>query len=173
MILYFGFMVLNAFTQKWNITTSFKSRFSGFVGKEKIEEQPVMVMYPLTYMNLSGKAVRETMKYNNISPEKILVIHDEIDLPYGTIRLKKNGGTGGHKGIESIVSCIQTKDFNRLRLGIGPKTTEELSDFVLASFSKQEKTSLPLIIDNAVLAIEIFINESIDKAMQNFNKSFI
>lgn len=168
----FGFMVLNALAQKWQINYSFKKRFSAFLGNGIIKDQPVMLLFPLTYMNLSGRAVKEAVKYNNIMLGKILIIHDEIDLKYGTIRLRLNGGTGGHKGLESIVSCMASKEFSRLRLGIGTKTTEdeELSDFVLSEFSLQEKNSLSLIMDNAILAIETFINEGIDKAMQNYNK---
>ena len=169
----FGFMVLEQLASKWNIKLSNKSRYSGFLGQGKICDKPVNLLLPMTYMNLSGRSVKATMSYNNIPLEKLIVAYDDIDLNFGQIRLRSNGGTGGHKGMESIASSLMSKEFNRVRLGIGPKMFPELSDYVLAEFTKDERESLPNIIDNAVLAIESLMSYNIDKAMQDFNKSFI
>ena len=127
------------------------------------------VALPQTYMNESGKCVQALMSYYKWKPYECLVVVDELDLPFGKLRLKQDGSAGTHNGLKSIVSSIGTQ-FIRLRIGIGPKPPLwDSADFVLSKFSKEEETRLPDILERSSACIHTLLTDSLDKAMNQFN----
>ncbi|MDD6271455.1 MAG: aminoacyl-tRNA hydrolase, partial [Ruminococcus sp.] len=124
-----------------------------------------------TYMNLSGEAVREAVNFYKIPPENVIVIFDDISLDVGKLRIKRKGSDGGHNGIKSIVSCISSNNFPRIKLGVGKKPHPEydLAAWVLSEFKKDEAKLLKEAIDNACDALLLMLDEKIDEAMNKFN----
>jgi PTH1 family peptidyl-tRNA hydrolase len=118
-------------------------------------------------MNLSGQAVRACMHYYQIDPSSILIAHDDIDLPVGTIRLKYDGGDGGHNGLKDIIHHLHTKQFYRLRIGVGrPKNSQEVIDYVLSKPSKAEKQEITTALEQAQGVLPLLVNGELQKAMQ-------
>jgi PTH1 family peptidyl-tRNA hydrolase len=126
-------------------------KHKALVSKISIEGVETHIVKPLTFMNLSGQAVLGYSKYYKITPDNIIVIHDEADLPFGDIRLKLGGGTAGHNGLKSIIDSLGTEDFERLRFGIGRPSNPNigLDDFVLSKWTEQESSLLETLIQNA------------------------
>ena len=129
----------------------------------------VVLARPLTFMNLSGEAVRPLLRWYRIALPDLLVIYDDLDLPLGKIRLRQQGGAGGHKGMRSIIEALGTEDFPRLRVGIGRPVHGEPPDHVLSDFAPDEAIVMDLALDQAVAAVEIFIAADIGAAMNRFN----
>lgn len=159
-----GFMLMEKMAEK------FKLYFSPGKGDYlETEKNDVFLIKPLTFMNNSGIALLQFLqKHPDIGFENILVAYDDMDLPFGFIRIKKNGSSGGHKGIESIIYHLQTKDFCRLRIGIG-KSNDGV-EWVLSDFSEDEMKKLPEIFDRSVEAIITWIEYGTEQAMNRFNK---
>lgn len=128
-----------------------------------------MVIKPTTFMNLSGEAVKAVCHYYKISYKNILVVHDEIDLEFGKIRLSFDGSSAGHNGIESVIKSGATPDFNRLRIGIARSKVKKTENFVLSDFTKIEKTEISKAIILAVEAINSFLADGITATMNRFN----
>lgn len=163
-----GWLVLDALAEKkqlkWTRHQSGHSLTTDFsLGKEKI-----ILAKPLTYMNNSGQAVSSLQKFFKISTNDLLVIYDDIDLPFGKIRISNNRSAGGHNGVESIINQIKSKDFKRIRLGIGPQTGPA-EDFVLKKFNSSEKIKLSEIIDTSHLILETILEKSFDWAANKYN----
>jgi PTH1 family peptidyl-tRNA hydrolase len=142
----------------------------------QIADTEVILARPQTYVNLSGEAVRLLVHRLNICPEDILVIHDDLDLPVGKLRIRQRGGSGGHKGVESIIQCLASDEFPRIRIGIGhPSETEgmlsqeEVVAYVLGSFSPGEKRIITEAIDRAAEAAYCILSEGIVAAMARYN----
>jgi len=147
----------------------FKSSRGGLFEKNGILFK---VLYPSTYMNLSGNAVQSIyakLREGNINSD-ILIVHDEIDIPIGRFKFKKTGGSGGHNGIKSIISSLGTKDFNRLRIGIGSEDSERDPDFVLGKFYNSEKKLIESLLDELFRGIDCFLKNGIDIAMNEYNQ---
>ncbi len=163
-----GFMVIESLSSKLNISLKNKSKNFTF-GKGCIDEHNLILIKPITFMNRSGIAVGDACrKFSRL--ENMIVIHDDIDLDVGKIRIKKNGSGGGHKGIESIIELTGTKDFLRLKIGIGRSTRIPPEDYVLRPFTKKEQPVIQNSIENAVDAIEMIINRGISCAQNEFHK---
>lgn len=149
----------------------FSKKVKGLVAKGKIGEKNVILLKPLTYMNNSGISVRAAKKLFGIKPEHIVVAHDEMDIVFGSQRIRKNGSSAGHNGIKSIISELETPDFTRIRLGIGkPMPGTDIADYVLSEFSEEE---LEIISENREKWAEIaktLVLESPEAAMNAFNK---
>jgi PTH1 family peptidyl-tRNA hydrolase len=154
---------------------AFRSKFSGKISTGEIDGQKIIVLKPETYMNLSGNSVLKTMAFYKIKPDNIVVIHDDIDIPFGKIKTKKGGGAGGHNGLKSIDSQIG-KEYHRIRIGVGrPKENQDVANYVLKDFSKAEfeelEKTIPKIADN----IKFFIKRGgaffINKLHQNKKKN--
>lgn len=142
------------------------SKFYGYVGKATLHGEPVWLLKPDTFMNRSGQSVSALAKYYKISVENILVVHDELDFEPGDVRLKKGGGHAGHNGLRDIISAMGSKEFLRLRVGIGhPGKSKDVSDFVLARPSATDKTQIGYAIDDAARVMPELINGDIEKAM--------
>jgi len=120
-------------------------------------------------MNLSGKAVGAFARKFSLSPDAVLVAYDDCELPLGSLRIKPSGGSGGHKGIASVIETLGGKDFPRLRLGIGRPEFGDLTSHVLGAFRPREREALNEMLERALSAIDVFIGEGIDSAMNSFN----
>jgi peptidyl-tRNA hydrolase, PTH1 family len=131
---------------------------------------PVVLAKPITFMNVSGSAVAGLRGYYKIQPDHIVVIHDELDLPFGSIRLKLGGGDNGHNGLRSITTALGTKDYFRVRIGIGrPPGRMDPADYVLRDFSAAERADLPEILGRAAEATETLLTAGLDAAQREFH----
>jgi len=163
-----GFMIIDRLAQQHNLN------FARQKGKAKIAQgniggRRVTLAKPLTYMNLSGESVSKLARFFKIPPERLLVIRDDLDLPLAHLRLRPGGGSGGHKGMKSIIEQLGTQSFPRLRIGIGRPLHGDPVDFVLQDFSAEEWIDIDRSIDRAVEAIEHWLAHGIDAAMNLFN----
>ena len=139
--------------------------------RAKIVKTPEFVLAkPITYMNLSGDSVLELKKYFKVSNEDILIVVDDIDLPKGAIRYREKGSAGTHNGMRSIVKCLGSGDFPRVRVGVSkPMKGQDLADFVLSRFRKEEQADLEIGLEKAYKAVEAMIKENVDIAMNKYN----
>jgi len=168
-----GFMAVNALAECAGIPIR-RVEQRALVGKGDIAGYPVILAKPQTYMNESGAAVAPLMHFYKVPAERLLVVHDDLDLPFGVLRLRPSGGTGGHRGMESIADRLGTRDFARLRVGIGrPPGRMDPRDYVLHDFDLDEQEQLPEVLGTAVDAIRSFIREGIEEAMNAFNGQVI
>jgi PTH1 family peptidyl-tRNA hydrolase len=164
-----GFMVVDelfsqAAGQNW------QEKFSAEFSRIRIGTVPAILLKPLTYMNLSGRSVARAANYHRLSIENVVVVHDDLDLEFGTVRVKVGGGTGGHNGIESCKVEMGSADFVRVRLGIGRPVHGNATNFVLESFSEYEKSVLVDFIERGASAVETVILHSSTRAMNDFNQ---
>lgn len=163
-----GFMVLDAWAQASNI--SFSSERYGAVAQLRLNGNSVTLLKPSTYMNLSGKAVRYWLDRLKVPVSNLLVISDDLNLPYGMIRMRKNGSSGGHNGLENINQLIGTTEYARLRMGIGHDFGRGGQvDFVLGELDDMEKKELPELLGRSIEAVKAFITIGPDRAMSLFN----
>ena len=128
-----------------------------------------LFLKPLTYMNLSGKAVSKILRYYNLEADQLIVLHDELDLPLGRMRLKFGGGWAGHNGVGSIVEQLGTRDFYRLRLGIGRPAHVDISSYVLHPFSSEERMLVQDIVPAAIDGLSLFAEKGFELARQQLN----
>jgi PTH1 family peptidyl-tRNA hydrolase len=164
-----GFLTLQALARRHQLSIE-KRKFDSQYGLGEISGEKVILLTPLTYMNLSGQAVGSFLRYFQISPENMMVIYDELDLPWGRMRITDKGGAAGHKGLLSILGQIQTRKLIRIRLGIGrPPERMPAESYVLEPFSAEERKDLPRLIDRACSAIEVILEQGITTAMNRFN----
>jgi PTH1 family peptidyl-tRNA hydrolase len=163
-----GFMVIDRFSRVSEIKLHNGKHLSLF-GTGEIGSERVLLVKPLTYVNRSGRAIRSFMHYYSFDPQDLLVIYDDMDLNLGKIRIRSEGSAGGHKGVESIILAIGSRDFSRIRIGIGKGDTGPDTDFVLGKFSKDEEPVIERAIERSVAAIEIIIREGLSAAMNMFN----
>jgi PTH1 family peptidyl-tRNA hydrolase len=146
------------------------SKFHGMLAKITINDNNLYCLLPLTYMNLSGKAISSIAHYYDINPESILIVHDDLDLPVGTIRLKNGGGHGGHNGLKDIVSALQSKDFYRLRIGIShPGHKDAVTDYVLQQPSKADKLAIDAVIEESLKIFPKIIQGELIAAMNHLH----
>ena len=163
-----GFKVLDAFVEASN--TSFSTQRYGDIAQVRVKNKVLVLLKPSTYMNLSGEAVRYWMNKENIPLENILIIVDDIALPFGAIRIKGKGSDGGHNGLKSIANLVNTQGYARLRFGIGndfPKGAQV--DYVLGNFSEEQVKAMPERLKVAVDAIKAFCLSGLTFAMNNYS----
>lgn len=169
-----GFQVIKTFAQK-NSTSNWSHKFKGEFSKILIEKHEVLLLKPQTYMNLSGECVQPFLQYFKIPLTHLIVIHDELDLPFRTMKIQKNRGSGGHNGIKSIQQMLGTQDFIRIKMGVGkPIATEDrpiqdVASYVLSPFSKDETPYLKDWIETSCNALETLLLKGVDKAASVFN----
>jgi len=155
--------------QGWRFT---KKQNDALVAFGSIGDGRAIVAKPQTFMNLSGRSVQPLAKFYKVPLDRILVVYDDLDLPFGAIRLREKGGAGGHNGMRSILDRLGTGDFPRLRVGIGrPPGRMDPADFVLRDFDPVEQAEILVVLDRAVKAIETFVAEGIRTAMNKFNNA--
>ncbi|MBQ0024179.1 MAG: aminoacyl-tRNA hydrolase [Bacteroidales bacterium] len=164
-----GFMVLDAWAQASNAV--FKADRYGAVAEVSFKGAKFTLLKPSTYMNLSGKAVNYWLQKLKLERERLLVIVDDLAIPFGTLRMRKRGSAGGHNGLKSIDYCLASDDYARLRIGTGNGGFAEghQVDFVLGEWLLEEKRAMPLILNQAMDAARCFAVEGIDRAMTRFN----
>lgn len=142
---------------------------SALSGKGVVFGAQAFLIKPQTYMNLSGQAVAELKSFYKVDAGGILAVYDDCDLPLGKMRFRKGGGSGGHKGVESLISAVGSMDFPRLRLGVGRPGHGELKDYVLTPFTKEEAPVVEEMLGRAIDALKTFVTDGIDAAMNSFN----
>lgn len=147
-----------------------KKGFSAVYGEGQIGGQRVILVKPQTYMNNSGDAVQQILHFYKLPPEQLIVLYDDIDLPVGSLRIRANGSAGTHNGMRSIVTCIGSDKFARVRIGVGNDQTVLLRDYVLKRPSKDEQTVLAESFDHAAEAVELIVAGRINDAQGRFNK---
>lgn len=165
-----GFAVIDALADKYNISIKDK-KHKALCGTGVIEGVKVMLVKPLTYMNLSGDSVADVMNFYKLDPEEdMLVVYDDISLAPGNIRVRKKGSAGGHNGIKSIIARCGTQNFMRVKVGVGEKPEGwDLADHVLGHFSDEDSKLVREAIDDAIGAIVMMSRGDVDQAMNNYN----
>jgi len=166
-----GFKVTGLLAEKHNIDGKYSKKFNSIIGNGVIEDNEILIIQPLTFMNLSGTAIEKILNWRGIPYEDLFVVFDDISLDLGRIRFRPDGSDGGHNGIKSIIESLGGfKDFERLKVGIGPQPPLiAREDFVLQKFAKDEKEIIDKIIPVCVEGIETFLKEGIVKARDKYN----
>ena len=166
-----GFMLVDALAERLN-ARGMKVQSKAIVISALYEERKIILAKPQTYMNLSGQSVQGLLHFYKIPFENLLVAHDDLDIPFGTIRIRPTGGPGGQRGMADTIEQLGTKDFPRLRLGIGrPPGRMQAKDYVLQNFSKEDLKFLPEILSRGVDAALAFVMNGLNAAMNKYNGS--
>ena len=166
-----GFMAVARLAERWRANWTAEKKFKARVAKVDRDGQRLILCEPQTYMNASGEAVGALSGFYQAPPARTLVIVDDADLPFGEIRLRANGSSGGHHGLESIEAHLGTREYPRLRIGIGREVgaVREISGYVLGPFSKRDEDLLDKVLGRAVEQVECWLNAGIGKAMSLYN----
>ena len=147
-----------------------QAKYHGLHQLLELHHHAFHVLVPSTFMNHSGQAVHACMNYLKLTPESILIVHDEVDLPAGVIKLKFDGGDGGHNGLKDVISHLHTKQFYRLRVGVGrPQQSNEVADYVLKKPSKTDRQHIDLALEKACDVLPLILNGEIQKAMHQLH----
>ena len=165
-----GFMVVDELSNRLGVNLN-KIEFTSLYSEAVLEEKKLILLKPQTYMNRSGKAVSETVKFFKIPLKDVIVVYDEMDIPFGSLKIKVGGGSAGHRGIESIISSVGDDDFIRVRVGIGkPVQKSEGVTHVLSRFKKEEKRMIEEVVSRAADAVWEIIVRGTESAMNKFNR---
>lgn len=164
-----GFMAVDRFAGRHGISVT-KKKFNALYGEGIVDGVKVAILKPQTYMNLSGEAIRAFLDYTKSTPEEGIVIYDDLDLPFGRIRLRYQGSAGGHNGMKSIIARLGTEKFNRIRIGIDrPPAHLDVIDHVLGDFAKAEREALPALLDRVADALTEALAQPFDRVMAKYN----
>ncbi len=164
-----GFMFLDALAEKLG-ADNWKTKYDALVAEARIGTEKVLLVKPLTYMNESGRAVGPLMSWYKLAPEDLIVVHDDMDIPAGTIRIRRKGSAGGHNGMKSILYHVGDENFPRLRIGIGrPLPGWTVVKHVLAPFSEEDAPKIREAIDYLLPALECVVTDGVDLAMNRYN----
>ena len=163
-----GFEAVDAIAAEIGATWEEKRQFKCLMARGAFAGMPVMLVKPQTYMNLSGESVAPVVKYHNATPADLLVVQDDIDLPVGRMRVRKNGSCGGHNGIRNIIERLGTQDFIRLKLGVG-KDRSDVIAHVLGKFDPTARRTMDLVVAEAVKAAAAILKSGPDRAMNLYN----
>lgn len=164
-----GFMAIDEIAKRWNISLN-EQKFKGVFGAGFVNGEKVILLKPLTYMNLSGESIRPLMDYYKIDVEDFVVMYDDLDIPVGKLRLRMKGSAGGHNGVKSTISHLGTQEFQRIRMGIDrPKNGMKVVDYVLGRFTSEEIPDVNHSIEKAADACEEWLNKPFLQIMNTFN----
>ena len=165
-----GFMVADELGERYSIPIQ-RLKFRALTNTVTIGDEKVLLMKPVTYMNLSGEAVHEAAAFYKIPPEHILVVSDEVSLAPGKLRVRRSGSAGGHNGLKNIIAHLGTDQFPRIRVGVGqkPHPDYDMADWVLGKFQGEDKKAVEAAVKKAADAAECLIREGVDKAMNKYN----
>lgn len=165
-----GFMAAAAMEKKLGVSIN-KMRFKALTQTADIGGKKVLLMKPQTYMNLSGDAIAQAANFYKVPPERVIVVSDETALPIGRLRIRRGGSAGGHNGLKSVIARLGTDQFPRIRLGVGdkPHPDYDMADWVLSAFKGQDAADMELVAKKAADAVECYITEGADRAMNRFN----
>lgn len=168
-----GFLFLDRLADGENAVITRKS-FSGLAGEWNHAGHKLILLKPQTFMNLSGKSVMQALQFYKLPLSQLIVVHDELDLPFGAVRFKQGGGHGGHNGLRSIMEQLGRNDFIRLRIGIGKSPYGDTTGHVLGTIPPDQMEQLPRVLDGGIGMLKMMLNEGIPKAMSlNNNKNFL
>jgi PTH1 family peptidyl-tRNA hydrolase len=167
-----GFRVVEELARRWPFA-GFRDKFGGDVASGTIGRDKAVLLKPMEFMNHSGFAVTRTAQFYGVEPERMVVVHDEIDLPFGRLRLKTGGGHGGHNGLRSIFEQLGTPEFSRVRIGVGkppgPRAADNGASWVLSNFPASEQAVLPDLYARSANSVEAILARGIRVAMNEFN----
>lgn len=165
-----GFLCLDMLCNKLGVRCD-KVKWQAMVTTAVVNGHNCLLMRPQTFMNSSGNAIKQAADFYKIPPEKIIVLFDDISIPFGTLRIRKKGSAGGHNGIKSIIAQLNSDQFPRIKLGIGERANadDDLKDYVLSRFSKEQCEELKKSFERAVCALELMVDGNIDGAMNQYN----
>lgn len=177
-----GFLFIDALVEAFAGSRSYKSEFKAETQKIKIGTEQIVVCKPQTFMNLSGESVQPLLKFYNLSLDDVLVVHDEVDIPFGQMKFQRKRGHGGHNGIRNIHQMLGNDDYSRLRLGVGRppvivgdngekvRPLMEVHEWVLGQFTKDELGKMPDFLDHAIKGVEVWTAKGLQEASTQFNK---
>jgi PTH1 family peptidyl-tRNA hydrolase len=164
-----GFLIVEDLAKKLGVSFKNVPSLQGKLAQGMLDGKKILLLLPMTYMNSSGESVRLVFDYFKIQANNVIVIADDIAIPFMTLRVKSSGSSGGHNGLKSIESHLSSQIYPRMRVGIGDRTHGTLEDFVLSRFSEEEMRHLPQLLERSTAAVEVWIKEGIVKAMQLAN----
>jgi PTH1 family peptidyl-tRNA hydrolase len=165
-----GFKVADALAERWRVADQWREKFDALQVKTIAGEQPVILAKPLTFMNLSGQSVTAIAGFYKIEPADIFVVTDDVALPLGRLRARRDGGAGGHNGLKSIIQSLATQAFPRMRVGVGRgDDRRDLADHVLGRFEADERDTVSAAVLRAADATEMFLSDGIERVMNAFN----
>ncbi|HWP85093.1 MAG TPA: aminoacyl-tRNA hydrolase [Terriglobia bacterium] len=167
-----GFAVVERLARRFGVRLD-RKRAHSLCARVAVDSGTVWLIQPQTYMNRSGEAVREWLRKEGCGPEELLVIADELDLPWGTIRIRQRGSSAGHHGVESIIGAIGSREFARVRIGVAPEQEEDTGDaaaYLLRPVRRSQRERLEEVVERAADATEMILREGIAKAMNRFNQ---
>ncbi len=163
-----GFRVVDVLAERLG-ASAFRDKFKAQLVRASCEGEELVLLKPQTFMNLSGESVQQAMKFFKVPLDRVLVVHDELDLPFGSLRLKKAGGLAGHNGLRSIAQCCGGQAFLRLRFGIDRPRSGRVEGHVLSDFSAAEAPELDSLFDRAADGVESICRSGVDASMNRFN----
>lgn len=165
-----GFLLVEKLAAQWKSAWKNERKFQARVSRTERDGKTILLAEPQTFMNLSGESVGALVRFYHLPPERILVVVDDADLPLGEIRLRPGGGAGGHHGLESVMQHLGSREYARLRIGIGRKDeSRQITGHVLGRFSPDESGLLEKVLERAGSQLECWLNAGIQKAMSQFN----
>ena len=165
-----GFLVVDELTKRWRVSDEWREKFDALQIKTTIGDEPVIVAKPLTFMNLSGQAVQALAGFYKIDPPDVFVVTDDVALPLGRLRARRDGGAGGHNGLKSVIQHLGTQAFPRMRVGVGRgDDRRDLADHVLGRFEAGERDIVSAAVLRAADATETYLRDGIERAMSAFN----
>lgn len=163
-----GWMALHQAADRWRI--AFEKKGHAWHGQGEVGDHPVLLVLPLTWMNQVGVVVQSVLQDLSLSSSDLIVVHDDLDLPVTSIKIKTRGGTGGHNGLRSILACLGTENFTRIKLGIGrPAEEEDAATYVLSPFPTEERGQVAATLSKAIDVLECLISEGAAVAMNRFH----
>jgi PTH1 family peptidyl-tRNA hydrolase len=166
-----GFMVVDAVAERFNV--GFKGGFESDYAVIDIFGKRCYVVKPQTYMNLSGRSIAEILGYFDILKNQIIIVHDDMDIEFGKVKIKVGGSSAGHRGVDSVISCLSFQDFIRVKMGIGKPKNIDVTGFVLSAFSKEEQSVLKEFVDLGVEAVLSILEKDVKDAMNRYNNKKI
>ena len=165
-----GFMVADVLVDRWGVTDRWREKFEALQIKHAVGDDQVVLVKPLTFMNLSGQVVQATAAFYKIEPADVFIVTDDVALPLGRLRARRDGGAGGHNGLKSVIQHLGTQAFPRMRVGVGRgEGDRDLADHVLGRFDASERDTVSAAVLRAADATEMFISEGIQRVMNAFN----
>ncbi|MBI4861950.1 MAG: aminoacyl-tRNA hydrolase [Candidatus Riflebacteria bacterium] len=168
-----GFLVIDHLLPRWGVAGSpFRSKFGGEVAQVRRSGRSLLLLKPMGYMNLSGGPTSQVAQYYQVTQDRLVVICDDVNLPFGTLRIRAGGGPGGHNGLASIKEALGGDRFPRMRIGVGGgEPGRDLTGYVLGHFRPDEQRELPRVLERCALAIETMLDRSLEVAMSQYNGS--
>jgi peptidyl-tRNA hydrolase, PTH1 family len=165
----FGFLVIDELARRSHLRVS-KSERGALTGTAQVQGRNVILVKPQTFVNLSGGAIAEILKYRNLTNRELIVVYDELDLHWTALRIKKNGSAAGHNGIRSIIAALKTDVFIRVRVGIHPRHPVDAAQYVLTPWERELRTEVGEMVSYTADAVEAILAEGADKAMATYNR---